>query len=174
MRPAKTQISLCIRAVWSDSSLIACAFYILQATQKEINENPCHTEWMYMLIWVWSYSRFCRALLKCFIKNKVVWICSEDISNIYELSAKRTFWHKRPTQTQIRIASAQNDQSLHCPHEQSLHPWLSTMRLWRFWSDCANVQADLNLRWTHMAEGTFSDVSAYVKLRREILIVTVW
>ena len=29
---------------------------------------------------------------------------------------------------------------------------------WRFWSDCANAQADLNLRWAHMSEGTFSDI----------------
>ena len=28
---------------------------------------------------------------------------------------------------------------------------------WRFWSDCANAQSDLNLRWAHMSEGTFSD-----------------
>ena len=32
---------------------------------------------------------------------------------------------------------------------------------WRFWSDCANAQADLNLRWAHMSEGTFSDDTAY-------------
>ena len=29
---------------------------------------------------------------------------------------------------------------------------------WRFWSDCANAQADLNLRWAHMSEGMFTDV----------------
>ena len=29
-------------------------------------------------------------------------------------------------------------------------------RQWRFWSDCANAQADLNLRWAHISEGTFS------------------
>ena len=28
----------------------------------------------------------------------------------------------------------------------------------RFWSDCANAQADLNLRWAHTCEGTFPDV----------------
>ena len=33
---------------------------------------------------------------------------------------------------------------------------------WRFWSDCANAQADLNLRWAHMSEGTFSDVTTYI------------
>ena len=33
---------------------------------------------------------------------------------------------------------------------------------WRFWSDCANAQADLNLRWAHMseAEGTYSDAAS--------------
>ena len=29
--------------------------------------------------------------------------------------------------------------------------------LWRFWSDCANAQADLNLDWACMSGGTFSD-----------------
>ena len=54
MRPAKTQISLRIRAVWSESLQIACAFYSVQAIQRRINENPCHTEWMYRLIWVFA------------------------------------------------------------------------------------------------------------------------
>ena len=27
---------------------------------------------------------------------------------------------------------------------------------WGFWSACANAQADQNLRWSHMSEGTFS------------------
>ena len=54
MRPAKTQISLRIRAVWSESSLITCAFYSLRAIQRGLNENPCHTWWMYGLIWVFA------------------------------------------------------------------------------------------------------------------------
>ena len=33
---------------------------------------------------------------------------------------------------------------------------------WRFWSDCANAQADLNLRWAHVSEGAFSDVAAQI------------
>ena len=33
---------------------------------------------------------------------------------------------------------------------------------WRFWSDCANAQADLNLRWAHMFKGTFSVVTAII------------
>ena len=33
---------------------------------------------------------------------------------------------------------------------------------WRFWSACANAQADLNLRWAHMSACTFSDIAAHV------------
>ena len=29
----------------------------------------------------------------------------------------------------------------------------------RFWSDCANAQADLILGWTHISERTFSDIA---------------
>ena len=49
LRSAKTQISLRICAVWSEYSLIAYAFYSLQATQRGL--NPCHTGLMYRLIW---------------------------------------------------------------------------------------------------------------------------
>ena len=40
-------------------------------------------------------------------------------------------------------ASAQTDQSLHCPHEETLCP--NAQR--RLWSDWADAQADLSLRW---------------------------
>ena len=36
---------------------------------------------------------------------------------------------------------------------------------WRFWSDCAKAQADLNLRWAHMSEGTFSHITANLLFR---------
>ena len=32
---------------------------------------------------------------------------------------------------------------------------------WRFWSDCANAQSDLNLHWARMSVGTFSDVMTH-------------
>ena len=54
VRPAKSQIRLRIRAVWSESSLIACAFNSFQAIQREIKENLCYTRWMYRLIWVFA------------------------------------------------------------------------------------------------------------------------
>ena len=37
----------------------------------------------------------------------------------------------------------------------------------RFWSDCANAQTDLNLRWAHMSEGTFPDVAAQILMHHK-------
>ena len=54
VRPAKIQIGPHILTVWSESLLIACAFYSLQAIQRRINENPCHTGWIYKVIWVFT------------------------------------------------------------------------------------------------------------------------
>ena len=51
VRPAKTQIRLRVRAVWSESSRIACAFYSLRAIKCGMKKKPCHTGWMYRLIW---------------------------------------------------------------------------------------------------------------------------
>ena len=31
---------------------------------------------------------------------------------------------------------------------------------WRFWSDCANAQSDLNIRWVIMSDGTLAHVAA--------------
>ena len=36
----------------------------------------------------------------------------------------------------------------------------------RFLSDSANAQADLNLRWVHISEGTLSDVAAHLYFRQ--------
>ena len=33
---------------------------------------------------------------------------------------------------------------------------------WRFWSDCTNVQADLNLHWAQMSKGTFSGIAVQI------------
>ena len=55
VRPAKTLlISLRIRAVWSEASLVACAFYSLWDIQRGLNEDPCLSGWMYRLIWVFA------------------------------------------------------------------------------------------------------------------------
>ena len=54
-----------------------------------------------------------------------------------------------PSEDRSAWASAKSDQSLHCPHEETLglnYP-LSAQR--RLWSDWADAQADLSLHWAH-------------------------
>ena len=46
-------------------------------------------------------------------------------------------------------ASAQTDQRLRCPHEESLGPLLPIERTAKTRSDWADAQADLSLRWEH-------------------------
>ena len=49
-------------------------------------------------------------------------------------------------QNEASEESAQSDQSLRCPQEETLYPWLSKMcAQWRFWWDWVNAKADLNL-----------------------------
>ena len=60
MTPAKTQISLRIRAVRSESRADHMCLLQPPAIQKEMNENPCHTGWMCKLICLCC--RFYRAL----------------------------------------------------------------------------------------------------------------
>ena len=53
-------------------------------------------------------------------------------------------------------ASAQSHQSPHCPHEETLPPWLSKIRPIKI---LMNAQTELNIHWALMTEGTFSDVT---------------
>ena len=64
---------------------------------------------------------------------------------------KRTFWHVRSTKTKqplysrclitVFVVRMKKLCTLGCPKRAQ----------WRFWSDCANAQADLNLRWAHVS-----------------------
>ena len=47
-------------------------------------------------------------------------------------------------------ASAQSDQSLGCTSEDALDSWLPQKKPCKDLSDCADAQAGLSLRWTHM------------------------
>ena len=78
VRPAKTQISLRIYPVWSESSLIACAFFSLQTIQRGINKNHCHTGWMNRLTQVFTGRRgisiafvMCMLICCCFQSNTI-------------------------------------------------------------------------------------------------------
>ena len=61
-------------------------------------------------------------------------------------------------------ACAQSDRSLRCPHEETLHPYISKMRPVKILISLRiHAQADLNLRWANMSEGTFSSVVAQLQ-----------
>ena len=65
---------------------------------------------------------------------------------------------------QQSLISAQADQSFRCPLEETLHLRYLKFVQWRYWSDCANAHAELNLRWMYMSEGMFSDVETLIVL----------
>ena len=75
-----------------------------------------------------------------------MYICAATWENVpFHMCAQRRF--------KSACAFAQSDQSLRCPHEETLHLGYLKYGQWRFWSDFANAQADLNLCWAHMSEG---------------------
>ena len=61
-----------------------------------------------------------------------------------------------PTSLKSACASAQSDQSLRCPHEETFASLAVQY--------APSEDADLNLRWAHMSEGTLSDVAALLNL----------
>ena len=88
-------------------------------------------------------------------------------------------WENAPSKmpkedSRSACAPAQSDQSFRCPHKKRCILRLGYPKCgkWRFWSDCANAQADLNLRLTHMFEGTFSDVAVHLlmEIRRTLVV----
>ena len=60
------------------------------------------------------------------------------------------------------FGSAQSDKSPRFLHKKTLRPRLSKNAPSEDSKHCANTQADLNLRWAHMSEGTFSDAAAQI------------
>ena len=62
---------------------------------------------------------------------------------------KPTKWHVRQAKTQLSFASAHSDQSLRCPHEETLGPQLPIERTAKTLIKLADTQADLSLRWAH-------------------------
>ena len=73
---------------------------------------------------------------------------------------KCTFWHVHPMKTQIslRICTVWSV-FIVCMKKLYIIGHLKWAK-GRFWSDCTNVQADLNFCLAYMSEGTFSDIMA--------------
>ena len=108
----------------------------------------------------------------CSSEMAIVHIESQKTVYISRNVRKRTFWNVRPTKTQIslRIRAVWS--------ESSLSTWRNVASLaiqkreqWRFWSDYATAQADLNLRRAHMNQGTFSDVAVPLIIDNTVVIL---
>ena len=75
---------------------------------------------------------------------------------------KPTFGHAHPAKIQIslRIRAVWSESSM-CIILDSEWCQVSSCGQRRLWSDCADAQADLSLRWAHMSEGTFSIIETH-------------
>ena len=127
VRPAKTQISLRIRAVWSESSLIACAFNSLQAIQRGINKNLCHTVWMYRLIWVFAGRTDLTKLISVL-----------DVS----------FAHTIPNRPRHILSYATMPCQILFYADSNIYGWSKATRR-RPWLACSNEQGSDQPEWAH-------------------------
>ena len=107
-------------------------------------------------------------LIMCFGASFII-VSTSDVIKI-----SLTTFYEPQRQTTYLLTCAPNENSDQPAHPRSLIRVFAVHRkklwiigyplcaLWRFLSDCANAQADLNLPWAHMSEGTFSDVAARI------------
>ena len=126
--PAKTLISLGIRPVWS--------VFAVRMKKAWVLSYPVSTQWRFWSDWAdaqadpslrWVHGSFC-------------WFCCEaahviallHVLNSFSFFGSRNRFEPprdktnkmtlRPAKAQISLASTQSDQSLCCPHEESLGP----------------------------------------------------
>ena len=73
------------------SSLIAYAFYSLQAIQRAINDNPCHTGRMYRLVWAFAgHTGVIVAFVVCGLKYHCILLNNISLSKV--MVYKNTFY----------------------------------------------------------------------------------
>ena len=134
MRPAKTQISLGICPVWSESSLSAWRKLESLATHWGHSEDSDQTGRMPRLIWVFAGRTVLeRPTLEHY----------GDITNLSRLMTKPTKWHVVPAKTQISLGIRSVwSESLLCTH------WVAMVLSFLHedsgdWSDWADAQPRL-------------------------------
>ena len=172
VRPAKTQISLGIRPVWSESSLVC-----LKKTR--ILSYPLSAQWRHWSDWVdaqadltlcWAHMAFCWFCHNAAQLFLVFWVTFWNIklarlallcNDVYSSGHIETVFEPRHEKTN-KMACAPSEDSDQPGHPPSLinvfavlmkKAWilsypLSAQR--RFWSDWMDAQADLSHHWAHM------------------------
>ena len=90
--------------------------------------------------------------------------CVCDVFKYLFISTNLSSYEPQREKTYLLICAHNeySNQPVRCPHDEASHSSLSKIDQRRFRSDCANAQSDLNLRWAHIVEGTFSDVAVHI------------
>ena len=183
VRPVKTQISLGIHPVWSESSLSAGRKLGSLATHWAHSKNSDQTGWIPRLIWVFAgrtchFVGFCHEVANISVllpKHRNWSFCSRIVRmcQTHTILRKKQYgqdsygrnscalkWfqprHDKTNKMNVRPAKTQISQGI-CPvwsvfAVRMKKAWvlsypLSAQR--RLWSDQADAQADLSLRWAH-------------------------
>ena len=194
VRPAKTQISLGIRPVWSESSLSAWRKLGPLATHWVHSKDSDQTRRMPRLIWVFAGRTATLLVLSCRGSFTVYLFQANFYTVNFELKGDdqaTNFFRVNPATGEVSLSQPlfavdsfssvtvsmksrwattwQNQQNECAPSEDSdqpghplslirvfavrmKKPWVLSYPLsaqWRFWSDWADAQADLSLRWVH-------------------------
>ena len=171
--PAKTQISLRIRAVWSESTLPVCRGFRSLTTHRVPCEDSDQTVRMRKKL-IFSRDTIERSVVqKCSFWqwwNVNWWTDEQD-----ELINRMNWWTgwdepcyaKMVHSNMLKMcrfrsscACAKYHPGLHSLIIHSVVSSDSVSGLWRPWTDCANAQADLGLRCPHVPEDKFSHGAA--------------
>ena len=158
VRPAKTQISLGICPVWSESSLFAWRNLGSLATHWVHSKD--WSDWAEpRLIWVIAERTAILLVLSCHSSNglgnsEVYTVWPSSFRGFLYLLVWATTWNNQQNEC---VPSEDSDQPGHLPSLISLRcalKWVSEDPSFRYadiedWSDWADAQADLSLCWTH-------------------------
>ena len=154
VRPAKTQISLGIRPVWSESSLSARRMIGSLASYWAQSEDLDQTGRMSRLIWVFAWRTLyfvgfvMRWLIYCW-RIKLDWA---------RTSEKSTFGHVRQRRFESSFEFAQSDQNFHWP-QFWYHGYKVSSRRQKYSDQTVRVHKLIFL-WAHLSDGTFSHNAA--------------
>ena len=142
-------------------SSCACSIIVLLNPDTPCLCKQCKSRsvgfWWSQLIWICTICHLvCEFISTCWIKDSN-WLTIGSGCGILIYSAGRGLKFHLGL---CSDASAQSDQSLCCPPEETLHPWLSSVPS-EDSDQTPHDQAELNLRW-HMSEGMFSQFVAHI------------
>ena len=185
MCPVKTQISLGIHPVWSESSL--CAQWVAKDPRflHADSNNSDQIGQMPRLIWVYAgctghFVGFVMLWLHFFpVSKEELETLAITCHRICVVSSKKVLtewqaWNELPHDKTNRLTCApskDSDQPGHLPSlirvfaDHMKKHWTLNYLLsvqWRLWSDWGDAQVDLSLRWAHMSFCWFCRSAAHM------------